>query len=484
VFIVPVKELMPIIIPGMLIQLLVQIYYINACWKNNRLSQRKKGIYIAVIALFHLLGAAVYLFTTRDDEAENAGTDEYSDSSSQTAQGIFVLLLIIFEIFFLRAYIFSRQPAFPQQFPGLILGICFTAMIVDGLLLNHLTGRSLRNGRTGWISTYFYDYFFALIQIVSILIALRIDRGQNVQFLALTVLAAIINRHSLKRGAVFSALFFTAYIVISVLNIIDLYGKFSGDEGISSLYVQILSFLIIFVVFYSLKWQFKVNRQLAAALETLRSQSGQLEEMSAAAERSRVVGQIHDTVGHTLTTAVISVEAGEKLLDQNKEEAAKKFLLAGKQVRIALQELRNSVRTIQSGVQLPFISELSQLLDQIKEDTGLIINLIADDDTEILPLQQSVLLRAVRECISSSLKHGRSGQIDILVQLTSGMLQLAISDDGRGSTDPVWGFGLQNMNKQIEGLGGTMIIESQPDEGFTVNIAIPVSMPAKGGPDE
>lgn len=475
-----VNELLPIILPGMLIQLLVQVYYINVCWKNKNLSQRSKGIYIAAIALFHLVGAAVYLFATRSRETEWSEADDNSDAGSQTTQGIFVLLLVIFEIFSLRAYIFSRQTASQPQILSLMLGICFTAMIADGLIFNHLSRLSLAKKQPGAIVSCLLNYTFALFQIIAVLVALRLDKSQNVQFITLTVLAAIINRHSLKRGAVFSVMLFAGYLTISVLNTIEIYGAVNTDEGVSSLYVQILSFLLIFIVFYSLKWQFQTNRQLSFALQTLRSQSQQLEEMSAAAERSRVVGQIHDTVGHTLTTAVISVEAGEKLLDQNKEEAAEKFLLAGKQVRIALQELRSSVRTIQSGVRQPFITELKQLLDQIQTDTGLKIDLIADGQAEILPLQQSVLIRAVRECITNSLKHGHSRQVDLLVQQSGDMLQLAVSDDGEGKKDPVWGFGLQNMKRQIEGLGGTMIIESQPDEGFTVNIAIPVGKLSEG----
>lgn len=62
----PINELWPVIIPGVLLQILIQVYYIRHCWKNTRLSMRHKWIYTFVISVFSLPAAAVYLINNRD----------------------------------------------------------------------------------------------------------------------------------------------------------------------------------------------------------------------------------------------------------------------------------------------------------------------------------------------------------------------------------------------------------------------------------
>ncbi|MGI6358071.1 MAG: histidine kinase [Bacillota bacterium] len=91
--------------------------------------------------------------------------------------------------------------------------------------------------------------------------------------------------------------------------------------------------LLVWAAFYSLKKQLLANQQLQTALLQLRKQSLQLEQMSAIAERNRIAGEIHDTVGHALTSALISIEAGQQLLDSDREAAQEKLALARGQVQ-------------------------------------------------------------------------------------------------------------------------------------------------------
>jgi signal transduction histidine kinase len=207
----------------------------------------------------------------------------------------------------------------------------------------------------------------------------------------------------------------------------------------------------------------------------------QLEQLGAVAERNRIAGEIHDTVGHRLTSAVIAIEAGEKLIDQDRPAALDKLSLAKDQVRRGLGDIRSSVRAIRSGADQPFAPALDALVAEIRSNTDLVVQAIVAVQTELLPIQQHVLLNAIKECATNSLKHGASTQADLLIQEFRGNIQLTWRDNGRGTDRIVYGFGLQNMSERVQSLGGTLAVSSSLSEGFVVNISIPAGLKKNGG---
>lgn len=452
-------DLLPIIIPGILIQLAVQAYYIKHCWENPRLAKRRKAGWIIAIALFSLPGAAAYLLITRDrQDLTNTYDLENRQIDSQVHQAILVLLIITFEVMALRIIAENLTGTY-SFWLTVLLGSCFTLFIISGLAARKLN--------------LFFSMLISLLQIALILAAYYLDSGQMTQFLILVVLAGIINDQTRRRGTGLAIGLFIGFMILHIIKLIAEFGTLNSDDAISLLYVNLLIFLLVFAAFYSLKKQLLTNRNLQEAVEIMRQQSLKLEEMSALAERNRIVGEIHDTVGHTLTTSIIAIEAAKNLLSRDNESAAAKLDLAANQVRTGLQDLRDSVRTIKDGLEMPFRGRLDQLLQSIRSSTDLTINEIISIKTKLLPIQQNVLLNAIREFATNSLKHGHSTEIDILLQEHRQKIQLTMSDNGRGTDNFIPGFGLQNIDSQVSGLGGSFQATSDPGEGFTVSILIP-----------
>ena len=76
-------------------------------------------------------------------------------------------------------------------------------------------------------------------------------------------------------------------------------------------------------------YQLKIKtKQLESMYEKLKDASAQLEDVTALRERNRIAREIHDTVGHTLTTVLMEMEAGERLLKTDQELALEKLRLA------------------------------------------------------------------------------------------------------------------------------------------------------------
>ena len=452
-----VRDILPIIVPGILIQLLIQARYIHHCWHNNSLGIRKKILYIVVIALFNIPAAGVYLLMTRK-RAADLREESGDETDSAFRQGVFILLISSFEIFTLRMFFENLEN---PQYPLIIglLSVCFVLMIIHGILL------SARH--KPWF------YLLPALQIPIVLTAMLFDTSSNGIFIVLAVLAGLINGLPLKPARLYAVTTFGLFLAANFIQIAVLHQGVYSDERVSLIYVNTLVFLLVFAAFYSLKKQTIANLRLERALHTLKQQSVQLEEMGALAERNRITGEIHDTVGHTLTGAVISIEAGEKLLEGNRDAALLKFALAKEQVRQGLENIRSSVRMIRSREKGGFIEELSALIESIRKNTGLTITFEGSLETGLLSIQQNELLRAVTECATNSLKHGKSTEADLLLQEHRGKVCMTFSDNGEGVDCIQLGFGLSEMKRRVESLGGSLTVRSARGEGFTVTITLP-----------
>ena len=461
-----IKDLLPIAVPGIVIQLLIMAYYIKHCWENNALSQKQKAVYIVAIAIFNIPAAAAYLFLTRKRPVDKKEDFADVEIDSHIRQGIFVLLIVTYEIFALRIISQNMHNAYYSLIIAL-LGTCFVIILINGLLV-----------KKQHVLLY---YLLPALQILLVMPIEYLDKSLNTQFIMMAVLAGIINGFPLRLVKIYSLGAFCIYLAINIAKALNIHGA-NADVIVSYIYVNILLFLLVFITFYSLKKQLLANKRLETALAALKEQSVQLEQMSAIKERTRIAGEIHDNVGHTLTSAVISIEAGEKLLGQSSTEALEKFSLAKDQVKRGLDDIRSSIKAIQKGEEKAFTAALYELLDDIHQNTGLDISHIAELKSDLLPIQKHVLLVAVKECATNSLKHGKSTKADLLLQEYKGSIHMTFSDDGKGTDDLSFGFGLQNMAARIQSLGGTMTTQSTKGEGFTVSISMPTGTRAEGEP--
>ncbi len=458
-------DILPIVMPGILIQLFIQAFYIKHCWENPTLTQRQKAYFIIAIAIFNIMAAAVYLFMSGKKNESDYKKYKGVEMDSHIRQGIFVSLLSAFEIFTLGII---SENLNNDRYPYIIglLSVCFIIMIINGLIIKRKHG--------------FIYFLLPALQLLLIIPVEYLIDSRGAPLTILVVVAVIINGFPLQYAKKYSIAAFILYIMVIFAKANRVFDKIDADEVISYIYINLLVFMLVFATFYTMKKQFTANKMLEEAFNKLKKQSLQLEEMGAIEERNRITGEIHDTVGHTLTSALILIEASVTLMNENKNSAGEKLLLAKQQVKKGLDDIRNSVRTIQAGGEKEFLSELKSLLSEIRTNTNLIITDITELKSELLPIQQTVLLRSIKECATNSLKHGKSTEVDLLIQEYKGTVRLTFSDNGEGAEDVIYGFGLSGMKNRVQSIGGTMTVNTTKGEGFTVAITIPVGIQKEG----
>ncbi len=87
------------------------------------------------------------------------------------------------------------------------------------------------------------------------------------------------------------------------------------------------------------------------------------------------------------------------------------------------------------------------------------------------------IFRIVQECVTNIVRHAEATEATIDLDITSGnLLQLRVSDNGLGCDMETLktGFGLLGMRERIHSLGGTLSINTQPEQGMRINATIPL----------
>ncbi len=214
------------------------------------------------------------------------------------------------------------------------------------------------------------------------------------------------------------------------------------------------------------------SKQLEDAYAKLRETAKLREEMTAYRERTRIAKEMHDTVGHALTTGLYSLEAGERLLSQDKNQAAQSIAQAKAQVRKGLTELRHAVHDMGSAGNISFAARLQALLQEARNG-GIFIRESISDLPELNEQKQTALLRALQEGLTNGLKHGGSTAFVFTLKVEGNILHFSLMDNGKGTGKIVPGFGLHAMSQRVSTAGGSLAVTSETGEGFLIEITMP-----------
>lgn len=221
----------------------------------------------------------------------------------------------------------------------------------------------------------------------------------------------------------------------------------------------------------------KSKLELEEANTRLSEYAEKVEQISILNERNRMAGEIHDTIGHTLTALIMEVDACIKLIDKDagktKEELGKASALA----RSALSEVRRSVQAIkpQDFAKHTGIKAIEELIGEFQKSTGVIVKFnVSKKQYKLSPAVDVTIYRMVQEALTNCAKHSRGDTIFINMRFTEKDVSLDIRDNGVGCVDFIKGIGLKTMEERIISLGGN--IELSGMVGFSITASIPVEV--------
>jgi len=193
----------------------------------------------------------------------------------------------------------------------------------------------------------------------------------------------------------------------------------------------------------------------------LRAYAERVAELSAAAERNRLARDIHDSLGHHLTAIAVLLEKADTFRDRDPAGSARAVADARDSARRALDDVRESVRSLRADT-APFrlSAALHDLLRQVDDDRLTVSLDVAGDETRYDPTTLTALYRAAQEGITNARRHAGASRVEVTVDLEESRARLVVADDGRGFRPDREGFGLTGMRERIELSGGSVAVSS------------------------
>ncbi|MGL4773438.1 MAG: sensor histidine kinase [Clostridium sp.] len=320
-----------------------------------------------------------------------------------------------------------------------------------------------------------------IVELVSIALLSFIDFGFTYLILIGIILHTIILDYSKIVGilTLISSLLYGFLLTFSNL----------GDliTSIKIMFVIVPSYLLLFFIFSLIDYLIKQNRILEKALEDvtvkklekdilyddLKEAYEKIESITALKERNKIASEIHDTVGHTLTTVLIELEAGKRLMKKGDLKGLEKIELAQREVRNGLNSIRSSVRILASGGDvLKFKKSLEAIINkcEITSEVKIERNIFVESD--ICEEYQDIILSSLMEGLSNGLRHGSADSFKFNLIEEDGELSFSHHNNGDECFVLIPGFGLKSMKHRVEELKGEFF--TCGDDGFTLKFTLPV----------
>lgn len=183
-------------------------------------------------------------------------------------------------------------------------------------------------------------------------------------------------------------------------------------------------------------------------------------------ERNRIARDIHDNVGHQLSSSILQVGA---LLAINKDEKVKENLVVVKDI---LSQAMDSIRTSVHDLYDESIDLYAQIAALVHDFTCCELNFNYDIKGNPEKKLKYAFISIVKEALSNIMKHSNGSRACIIFREHPALYQLIISDNGTVKNyDMENGIGLKNISARVNSFHG--FINISINNGFEIFISIP-----------
>jgi two-component system sensor histidine kinase DesK len=195
------------------------------------------------------------------------------------------------------------------------------------------------------------------------------------------------------------------------------------------------------------------NGENQAALLQARSE---VERLAAEQERLRIGRDLHDLLGHALTTVTVKAQLAERLVAVDPDQAAAEMAAVAELARTSLADVR---ATVAGYREVSLVTELATAREVLRA-AGMDAELPAS--VEAVPGERRELFGwIVREGVTNAVRHSRARRVTVRV-VDDG---IEVVDDGVGSTAGA-GNGLRGLDERVTSAGGVLTAGAHENGGW------------------
>ena len=211
-----------------------------------------------------------------------------------------------------------------------------------------------------------------------------------------------------------------------------------------------------------------MDQRLRDSRTRLMRKQEEVEHMARIAERERISRDLHDLLGHSLSTIALKAELAGKLARRDLAACEREIADIEASARTALAEVRAAVTGYrESGLAQALASARASLLAA---------DVVLDERVEridLAPAVEHVVALAVREAVTNIVRHAQASRCTLSLSREQGQAVLRVHDDGRLRNLEALrhGNGLAGMQERVAALGGRMKLAA--GDGLALELQVP-----------
>jgi signal transduction histidine kinase len=206
-------------------------------------------------------------------------------------------------------------------------------------------------------------------------------------------------------------------------------------------------------------------------------------------ERLRIARDIHDTVGHTISSIAIQAALADQLLVTGSDRARPAVRAVRAASRQALYDLKAAVGVLRVGgagpegpdIPAAALDDLDSILAPLR-NAGLRVAVDRGPElTDIPPVVGLTAYRIIQESVTNTVRHAAATTVTVSLHRDGTDLVVEVTDDGRTllpSAGASPGYGIAGMVERAAALGGRLVAGPLPVGGFRVSARLPIGGPA------
>jgi signal transduction histidine kinase len=240
------------------------------------------------------------------------------------------------------------------------------------------------------------------------------------------------------------------------------------------------TFLVALVFLVGLSQAMVKAERARAALDEanrrLRDYAAQSEELATARERNRIAREIHDGLGHYLTTIHMQIQAARSILTTDRPRTDQILAKAQQLAQEALSDVRRSVAALRVAPaerqSLPVA--LADLADATHTAGLPTIVTVLGDARPLKPQEEQALYRAAQEGLTNARKHAQAAGATLTLDFSNtNLVRLTVADNGCGADTTDGGFGLIGLRERVDLVGGSLTLRNTPGAGLVLIVEVP-----------
>ena len=163
-------------------------------------------------------------------------------------------------------------------------------------------------------------------------------------------------------------------------------------------------------------------------------------------ERNRLSQEIHDKIGHSMTGALIQMEAAKRLMEIDKEKSAELLQNAIHISKDGIESIRITLKNMKPPTEQIGIHRMKLFIEEFAGKNDVNIPFVYKGNLDMIsPIQWKIIGENVTEALTNAMKYADATVISIDIHVLNKMVKVQVKDNGKGvalvkKVSVLWGW--------------------------------------------